>query len=116
MPVTSPRSGSPQSGVYAPTIWGDIREWCRKIAEACEAALEGKVRSVGTVTLTADAATTTITDRRIGVESFVQLMPLTENAGGELGVYVSSQTDGSLILAHATDSRTDRTFRYVVLG
>lgn len=111
MPVTSPRSNSPQSGVYAPLSWGDVPEWIRKVAEACEACLEGKVRSIAQVTLTANAATTTITDRRIGVESFMHFMPLTE-----VGYYVSSQTEGSLVLSHATDARTDRTFRYVILG
>ena len=116
MPVTSPRSNSPQSGVYAPLSWGDVPEWIRKVAEACEACLEGKVRSIAQVTLTANAATTTITDRRIGVESFVHFMPLTANAAGEVGYYVSSQTEGSLVLSHATDARTDRTFRYVILG
>lgn len=81
--------------------------------------VNGKVNSLGTVTLDASSATTTLSDPRIGPDSWIGFMPTTANAAAELGagtLYVSSRGDGTATLAHANNAQSDRTYRYVVLG
>lgn len=65
----------------------------------------------GTVTLTASATTTTVTDKSITSESVIALMPTTANAAAALGTtYVSARSKGSFTLTHANNAQTDRTF------
>ncbi len=79
--------------------------------------LAGKLNCTAEVTFTASAATTVVKDQRVGAKSYIGIdMPLTANAAGELGYYVSSQGTQTFTITHAVDSRSDRTFRYVVIG
>ena len=81
--------------------------------------LRGKLNNStnGTVTLTANAASTTLTDPLITPVSVIPIHPTTANAAGALATtYVSSQTNGSAVLTHANNAQADKTFRYVVLG
>lgn len=71
------------------------------------------------ITLTANAATTTVTDARIGYTSHLNPQPLTAHAAAEIGngtMYVSSFNSGSAVLAHANNAQTDRTFRLLIIG
>jgi len=87
------------------------------LVRVVNALLQGKLNAVGDVTLTANAAATTLTDSRIGPNSFIGFMPTTSNAAGALsGLYVSARTDGSATLTHANAATVDRTFTYVVIG
>ena len=102
-----------------PIDWHDEKEHRRKLAESIGGLLDGKVNSVGDVTLTANQATTTLSDRRIGPDSFIHFMPTTANAAAEVGAggfYVSARAQYSATLTHANNAQADRTFRYVVLG
>ena len=121
MAVTSPR----KSNIARPPVpieWvGSPEEHTRKVAEAVRELQEGKLRSIGTVTLAASAATTTLTDRRIGRETGVLLIPTTANASAEVGngtIYQTykNATKGQAVLNHANNAQTDRTFIYVLLG
>lgn len=116
MTLGSPRRGALNQFPDAPLVYANEAEHRRLIAEGVNSLREGKIRSTGEVTFTADQTTTTIEDRRIGPMSVIQLMPTTESAAGEVGWWWSSQTEGSATITHASDSRTDRTFRYVILG
>ena len=91
----------------------------REIATALNQAIRGKLNAVGTVTLTANAATTTLIDERIGGDSWIGLMPLTANAAGALANIFNLSADitkGQAVITHANVASTDRTFRYVVIG
>lgn len=68
----------------------------------------------GSVTLTANSATTTLTDPRIGINSAVLLIPTTANAAAE-APYIAV-TAGSCTINHANNAQTDRTFRYAIVG
>ena len=117
MAIVSPRVSSYNVAPAVPLEWADEEEHRRKIAEGTELALNGKIRSVGTITLADGSATTALPDKRIGPQSFIGFMPTTANAAGELAtMYVSARTDESATITHANNAEVDRTFIYVVLG
>lgn len=120
MPLSSPRASATTGQITAPLEFGgDPSEHRRLIAQATEEALEGKLRSVGTVTLTASQGSTTLADLRIGAGSVILLMPTTANAAAALATTyqtVPNATKGEAVLNHANNAQTDRTFKYVVLG
>lgn len=79
--------------------------------------LLGKTNNVSTVTLTANSATTTITDPRLTYASFIGLMATTANAATATGnVYVSARGDGTATLTHTNNAQADRTFILLIVG
>lgn len=108
--------GVPEVGV------NDV-EHRRRLARAINSLLQGKLNSVTTVTLTAGAATTTLTDARITTNSFIGFMPTTANAAAALAnLYVSNRMTsngnvaGNATLTHANNAQTDRTFIVLIIG
>lgn len=90
-----------------------------RIVAAVRDLFEGRSNAVGTVTLTASAATTTVDAINCGPGSRVFLMPTTAHAAAEYGngtLYVSSVASGSFTVTHANNSQTDRIFFFVCLG
>lgn len=92
----------------------------RDIANAANAALNGKINSFGTVTLTANAASTTVTDPRVGVNSAVFLMPQTANAAAALAsTYIAPANHVNktrFAITHANNAQTDKTFFWLLIG
>lgn len=78
----------------------------------------GKLNNGGEVTLTANAASTTLSDPLITTNSRVALeMPMSANAAGALGTtYFDAPASGSVVIRHANNAQTDRTCRYGVYG
>ena len=79
----------------------------------------GRSNAVGTVTLTASVATTTVTAINCGLGSRVFLMPTTANASAEFGngtIRISAVANGSFTITHANNAQTDRTLFWVALG
>jgi hypothetical protein len=87
-----------------------------EIANAVNSLLDGKVNSTGQVTLTPNAATTVLSDRRIGGSSAVFLTPLTLSAMTNGLVYVDTYVKGAATIHHGVSVATDMTFMYAVLG
>jgi hypothetical protein len=88
-----------------------------RIVQAIRELFEGRSNAVGTVTLTAGAASTVVTSETCGDESVVVLSPLTANAAAALGTTsISVVTNGSFTIAHANNAQTDRSFGYVAIG
>lgn len=104
---------------WAPEDWSDPREGLRKLAQSLNRFLKGHGNNIKTsVTLTANAATTTITDSRIERDTMLLLQPTTANAAAALtNVYqtLPNTTSGQAVLNHANNAQTDRTF-YVTLS
>ena len=72
---------------------------------------------IGTVTLTANAASTTLTDYRITASSVISLMPTTANAAGAIATtYIGTTAIGSATITHANNAQVDKTFRYSIIG
>lgn len=110
---------------HVPLTHHDEKAHRRIIAGAINEIENGKITSTGTVTLTASAATTSVTDRRVGIDSYINFMPRTANAAAELAagtMYVKTTdvittTDPpTFTINHANNAQTDRTFTYVILG
>lgn len=91
----------------------------RRIATTVNAILNGRQNNVGSVTLTANTTTTTVTDFRVGADSVITLMPTTANAAAAIATtYVSSidPLTNTFVLTHANNAQTDKTFKYEVTG
>lgn len=117
----SPFSLTVRGYAPVPEALPDEQEHRRKIAGTLNRALNGKTNVITTVTLTANAASTTLTDNRITPQSFIGFMPVTANAASELGagtIYVpfSTQLIGSAVINHANNAQSDRNFIVLIIG
>lgn len=89
----------------------------RKTASVVNAILGGKTNNTGTVTLTANAASTSLSDFRITSQSIILLMPTTANAAGALATtYISARGSKTATITHANNAQVDKTFGYAVVG
>ena len=140
MPVTSPRASKRAFRIAPPAFYGNINdaialaqagdlrglqallweivEWQRLQAETVNGLMNGKDNGTGQLTLTASSATTTLTDKRIGPDTKIVLIPLDSNAAAELvALYqdLPNVTEGEAILNH-NNLATVRTFAYALRG
>lgn len=89
----------------------------RLVSTSLNNTINGKLNSTGTITLTASATSTTLTDERIGGDSVILFMPTTVNGKTAFAnLFVSARSNGTATLTHASSSNTDQTFGYVVIG
>jgi hypothetical protein len=93
----------------------------KKIVLSLQQLAAGRSNAVGTVTLTASAATTLVTDKNCAAGSAILPMPTTANASAELGngtwfVPTATILNGSFVITHANNAQTDRIFRYAIVG
>lgn len=122
MAITSPRV--PGRSFPTPELdWGSYTDQIKAAelawnnAVILDGVMDGKINATGTVTLTANSATTTLADLRIGPNSIIVFMPTTANAAAEKdNLYVSSRGKETATLTHSNNAQTDRTFAYAVLG
>jgi hypothetical protein len=102
-----------------PPYLTDDAEWKRALGRWALEANQGHLANTGTVTLTANVASTTVTDARVGVGSFIGFMPTTASAATEFGagtLFVSTQGKQTFTITHVNAATADRTFRYAILG
>lgn len=90
----------------------------RQIHQAIRELIEGRSNAVGTVTLTANATTTTVSAVTVNRNAIVLLSPQTANAAAALATtYVTvAAGGGSFVITHANNAQTDKTFGYLVIG
>lgn len=80
---------------------------------------EGKTNAIGTVTLTANAASTTVSAPTCSPDSQIFLFPTTANAAAIVAAtYIAPAdvTKEQFIVTHTNNANADKTFWYVVLG
>ena len=97
----------------------DEREHRRQISMWMREAHQGKLANTGAITLTANAALTTVSDARAGALTFIGFMPQTANAAAEIGagtMYIATQGKQTFTITHANNAQVDRIFRYCLLG
>lgn len=88
-----------------------------RLSQAINELFQGRSHAVGTVTLRANQATTTVTGANCGDESVILLSPKTANAAAALATtYVSSVGAGTFTLTHANNAQTDKEFGYAAIG
>lgn len=89
----------------------------RKIVGVVLRLLAGKTNNVTTVTLTANATTTTLTDSRIGGGSYIGFEPTTANAASTRStLYVSAKDKGTATLTHSNTADVDKTYAVLIVG
>ena len=79
----------------------------------------GRNNAVGSVTLTQNAGTTTVTAPNCGSGSTVLLFPETAAAASEFvagTLRIGTISNGSFIITHVNSATSGRTFRWVALG
>jgi hypothetical protein len=87
------------------------------IARAVNGLIAGKADVTETFTLTANSATTTVTDTKFESNMVVIWAPTTANAASAMtNLYISSRSRNSFTLTHANNAQTDRTFLYIRMG
>ena len=102
-----------------PELEANEIEHRRKLAKGVNLVGKGKMNAVTTLTLTANVASTTLTDARITPQSFIGFQPLTSNAAAALSttyITTTNQTNGSAVITHANNAQTDRDFRILIIG
>lgn len=101
-----------------------IEETARALQNAAKVingVLQGKTNNTGTLTLTANAATTTFQHPLLGAASDVSFSPLTANAAAELGngtmfVLAANKGKQTWTVTHANNAQVDRTFSFSITG
>lgn len=122
MPIANPREeAATQTGgipIIPPRDEAALRNWLSLLAVAVNALARGRLDSVIEVTLDANSATTTVTNELITPNTVMLPMPVTANAGAELGAGALSYltTTGAATITHANNTQTDRTFRFALIG
>jgi hypothetical protein len=95
----------------------DQGAWLSSLSLVVQNIIAGKLNNNGTVTLTANAATTTLTDSRIGANSTICLMPTTANAAGAIATtYFDTFATGSCVIRHTNNAQVDKTFNFTITG
>jgi hypothetical protein len=103
----------------------DPIEWLRKTVPVVKGIMQGRTNNYGTVTLTANVASTTVTlsKDRLSIYSVITFMPTTANAAAEIGagtLYVPTATidpeNNTFVIQHANNAQVNRTFRYSIIG
>jgi len=95
----------------------NIHLW--NLTDAINSLIDGRSNATGTVTLTANAASTTVTDNKFESSMTVLLQPKTANAAAALSTTYIADADkskGSFVITHANNAQVDREFGYVRLG
>ncbi len=90
--------------------------YLRLLMKSINSAMKGKLNCTGSVTLTAGAATTAVTDNRCLANSVILLQPTTAHAAAELATAYIVVAAGSFTITHANNGQTDRIFNYAILG
>mgnify|MGYP006899568772 CR=1 FL=1 len=91
----------------------------RKQNEIIVQMMDGKTNNTGKFTVTASAATTVVSDLRVGADSVILVSPTTATAATEWAsgaMYVSSIGKQTFTVTHNNSAPTDRVFTYAVIG
>jgi hypothetical protein len=95
----------------------DPARWCYLLARSVNVLLYGGANVAGDFTITANAASTVVTDNRFESGQVPVLVPTTANAAAALAsTYISARSNGSFTVTHANNAQVDRTFLYVFWG
>lgn len=95
----------------------DQKDAFRRLTHTANQLLNGKSFNKGSFTAAASASSTVVNDPRVGVDSVILWMPLTNNAALLDGtIYISSRGKGTFTVAHENTVSTDQDFEYAVIG
>jgi hypothetical protein len=92
-----------------------------RIVSAIRQLIAGRSNAAGSVTLSANAASTIVTAPNCAAACEILLFPRTANAAAEVKngtvyVLVSDVANKSFRITHANNAQTDRTFSFLAVG
>lgn len=98
-----------------------ILQALRQIGAVLNRTLSGKLNAITELTLTANAATTVLTDARLTSGSYISFDPMTANAStekaaGTIYVLEANRRSGAFTVTHANNAQTDRKFKILIIG
>jgi hypothetical protein len=104
-----------------PEYYPDHTNLLRNILIVAKGVMQGKTNNVGTVTLTANSTTTTVSlaAGRLGVDTHVSLTATTASAqtAAGAGMYVSKDVaNNQFTITHNNTADADKTFTYALIG
>lgn len=101
----------------------NVNSWMLRLQASFNAMLNGKTNNVDSVTLNTSTATTTVVlaKGRLGPDTYINFMPLTQNAASELAagtMWVSTidSLNNKFHITNASNMQADRTFRFILVG
>lgn len=88
------------------------------VTDAINRLLRGQINcTVPAFTLNPNATSTTLTDPRLSPDSHIDFKPVTADAAAaKPSIYVTSQTNGSATINHASSASADQTFSVLIIG
>jgi|ETNvirnome_2_130_1030620.scaffolds.fasta_scaffold03831_5 hypothetical protein len=105
------------AGLDAKVMAQTLVKWGQRLVVQLERDYQDIV--VGDVTLTANAASTTLNHQALSPLKRVFTEPQTANAAAEKGngtMYVADPTKGAVVITHANNAQADRSFMYLIIG
>ena len=90
--------------------------WTQLSYEHHRLAFIGKVDDTTTITLTANVATTTVSDERIGSASHLFFAAKTATAAAAQQPWTQSTITGSAVLVHSNTAAADKTYSMMIRG
>lgn len=106
-----------QKGYQVVPVIQDGPEQTRRIREAVNLILQGKMNCTGDVSLRKDSVSTTVSDVRAGIASVILPMPTSPNGAAALTTWsINTRNDGSFVFTHASTSTSDATATYAIFG
>lgn len=114
----SPDSGAAESSpaIIMPNVNAGTKRWILSPINTTKIYLLTSNGGAGTVTLTASAVTTFVSNTSVTANSLVFLYPASNSASG-VTTYISAITSGvSFRIIHTNTSDVDKTFNYLVIN
>lgn len=95
-------------------ILNPVTATTREISEVLNRTVDGKLNSIGNVTLTSGGADVTVTDPRAGKESVILLSPLNSHFYDH-EPYIKTKSNGSFVIGHKNHGHSAE-LDYVIIG
>lgn len=117
--MTQPLVGPPEPVNI--TSFTTVTSYLRSLRLSIFNIWSGKLNNTGTITLTANAATTVLNRKGLSPQSVVHFDPKSANAASDLyggGMYVLTANRGNdaWTITHPNNANADKTFQYSFLG
>ena len=109
----------PPPGSFA--SFSDVVSYTRRLWDSLYQTRRGHIECTVMLTLTANAASTVLSDPRLSTQSSLSFDPITANAAtekaaGTLYALEAGRGTGAVTITHANNGQTDRTYIVKILG
>jgi hypothetical protein len=95
----------------------DEKELSRRLREALNLVIQGKLNCTANLTLNKDAVSTTVSDVRAGPNSTILPMPTSATGASAFNTWwVSTRETGRFVISHVSTSTSDATATYAIFG